>query len=288
MRIGVGIILFLSLGFAACQLQKSPKMSNRRSTSAADAASAGDSGKDIVALRFDAPLRTAEIHRHVLTSQDERAKLVESLKPELGCTADGFKNAVKEEIQTADSDLRIAKIAARGYASGQADDHPVDQKRQQIRFQTLQTGDRWEWSYEFAGASQKFLSQQASEFKTLSMQSGDKKTFRDAMLDVPDDPLAIVLDKPLIFEWSGEALTEQSYVRIQIGPPGQSKPITCWFAADEGSGSIPVEWLAKLATGKNEVFVSLETMQWQDTAADAGPPWLLAMYDWRLGQLNKP
>lgn len=248
---------------------------------------AGDLGNDVIALRFDAPLRTAEIHRHVLANKDERTKLVEGLKPALGCT-DGINAEARKKIQSADPDVRITKVSSRGYASGQAARHPSEPNRQQLKFQTVQTGDRWEWSYEFGGKSQMFLSRQASEFKSLNMQSTEKKQFADPTLDVPDDPLTIDASKPLAFQWSGEALTEQSFVRVQIGPPGQSKPVTCWFDANKGAGDVPSDWLAKLPAGKNEVFVSLETTQWQGSSATAGPPWILATYDWRLGQVSKP
>ncbi len=246
----------------------------------------GDDGNDLIAMRFDAPLRSAQIHRSVVASREERGKLVEATKPTLGCH-EGYAAPSRDKLNSSDQNTKISKIAARGYASGQAAAHPQDPARQLIRFQTVQAGDRWEWSFEFAGKSQVFYARQGAEFKSLEMVSTGKKNFYDPTLDVPDDPLALDIAKPLVFQWSADGITERSFVRVQIGPPGTSKPVTCWFDAAKGSGAVPADWLAKLPTGKNEVFVALETTQWQDAANVAGPPWLLATYDWRLGLVSK-
>jgi len=232
-------------------------------------------------MRFNAPLRTAEIHRHVFPVAIDSDGIKAATAKKIGCT-----NSVPENrgaFSAADPLLKIKSLGSRGFAQGTGEAHPNLTDRMRFNFNTLQYANpEWEFTFDLDGKSQSLKLRPAPRFTSVEATSGKKITLGEAQLATPETPLPLENGKNLTFLWQWENLPEGAVVTAQIGRTGQEKSVYCVFEAKAGKGEIPWSSLQTLPAGLQVVLVQMETTQFFATKS-----WIAQSVDWRSTRIEK-
>ena len=232
-------------------------------------------------IRFNAPLRTAEVHRHVFAAPVDSLEIKSSSAKKPGCSEVVPEN--RGAFSSADSALKISSIGSKGFAQGTGEAHPGFADRVRLNFNTLQfPNPEWELTYSLDGKDHSLKLRSAARFTTVEVTSSKKITLGEAQLANAEEPLRLENSKPLVFGWQWENLPDDSYVSVQIGRTGQEKGVYCVFDAKKGSGEISWALLQNLPAGAHVVLLQLETSQFFATKS-----WLSQSTDWRSTRIEK-
>lgn len=237
--------------------------------------------KDLMVARFNIPLMVAEVHRNTLPEalllSTIKSKIARSIGCRIGVPADDAP------FRDANSDPGIKGLATRDFASGAAISHPDQAGREQLVFSSLNDGlDKWTLLYQQGTKDVSVPARPMSRILNMEMESADIIAFGPPQLMEAEDPLVIDPTKPLKFAWTTGNLLEQSYVTITVGRPDDDKAIYCVFQAEKKSGVIEPAMLEQLDSGRQVVLAELNTNQlW------AKDGWLVSVYDWRAGRIEK-
>lgn len=237
--------------------------------------------RETYVLRFNTPLRTAEIHRHVFPSPVDSQGIKAATAKSPGCA-----NSVPENIgpfSAADPMLKIKSLGSKGFAQGTGESHPNFPERVRFNFNTLQfPNPEWELTWDLEGKSQSLKIRPAPRFTSVEATSAKKIVLGEAQLATPEEPLQLENNKSLTFAWQWENLPDNAIVTAQIGRTGQEKSVYCVFEAKKGSGEIPWASLATLPPGLQVVLLQLEATQFFATKS-----WLTQSIDWRSTRIEK-
>jgi hypothetical protein len=235
--------------------------------------------RSLVVTRFNAPVRTAEVHRFSFPEPVDIGTVRERLARAPGCRAQPLP--VEAAFNEADQRLGLVSVSTRGFGSATAKAHPVHDNRLRLYFNALQYGNpEWEWTFESDGTSQMLKARSASRFTGLEISSNAKISLAEGTLAKQEGLLAIDVSKPLKLLWQWENLPDNAWVSAQVRSP--EKSLSCIFEAKTGVGEIPAELLTTLPNGTHRILVQLES--WQLLA---GKSWLIRSVDWRTARIEK-
>ena len=97
--------------------------------------------REVFVSRIDLPLKTDEVHRHLLAGATSPQDLRTSVSRPFGCKAGELPPVANMGV--ADSELRISSIATRGFASASAQPHLNYPERAKLAFSSFQFSDRF-------------------------------------------------------------------------------------------------------------------------------------------------
>ena len=237
--------------------------------------------RETYVMRFNAPLRTAEVHRHVFAVPIDSSGIKAATAKTPGCSGTIPDN--RGVFSSADPLLKIKSLGSKGFAQGAAEAHPNFAERLRFNFNTLQyPNPEWEITWDLEGKSQSLKLRSAARFTTVEATSVKKLTLGEAQLATPEEALTLEAGKPMTLAWQWENLPEDAFVTAQIGRTGQEKSVYCVFEAKKGTGEIPWANLEPLASGLQVVLIQLETTQFFATKS-----WIAQQTDWRSMRIEK-
>jgi len=241
--------------------------------------------KDLLVARIDAPLRTAEVHRHVLPGPAEIGDINSTLQRKSGCQK-GFPDPLTI-FSSADPNIGIANLATRGYATGQGVPNSHFSERYKLLFNSIQSQDSWEWTYSAGGTSYEFSAPPVSALSNATVTSSNSLILPEASLGKTGDTLTIDSEKKLDLTWEVKNPKDNNFISVQIGNSSQQTFLYCLFPANQNSGSVDADLIKALPAGKHALLVQLESFELEMFPGTAQPSWILAMYDWKKGNIEK-
>jgi len=237
--------------------------------------------RSLVVARFNAPVRTAEIHRYSFPEPADMAQVRARIVRTEGCA--GKVPELVGPFTEADPDIKLTNLETRGFAAGAAAAHPNFPERMRMYFNALQFGNpEWEWAYKTGDASHLLKSRSAARFTGVEVASNAKQVLGEAQLARGEDPLSIDASRPLRLSWQWENLPDLAWVTTQIGRSDDDKGVYCTFEAKRGTGEIPAPLLSALRSGRHRLVVQLDSTQLLATKG-----WLIRSVDWRSTRIDK-
>jgi hypothetical protein len=238
--------------------------------------------KDLLVARLDIPLMAAEFHRNTLPEALDLPTIKTKLARATGCKV-GVVPSNDAPFRDAATDIGITGLATRDFAAGSASKHPDQAGRLQATFPSLNDGvDKWTLIYQQGGKDLAVPARPMARILNMEMESGEIVAFDQPQLAEAEDPLPLDKTKPLKFAWTTGNLLDQSYMTVTVGRPDNDKAIFCVWPAEKKAGQIEPALLEQLDDGRSVVLAELSTNQlW------AKDGWLIAVYDWRSGRIEK-
>lgn len=237
--------------------------------------------KELMVARFNIPLMVAEVHRHTLAEAGSMSAIRAKLAREAGCRVGVPTDAAP--FRDANPDVGIKGLLTRDFAAGSATAHPDQPGRLQLTFPSLNDGpDKWTLLYQLGDKDVSVPARPMARILNMEMESAAITAFDKPQLLEAEDPLVIDKTRPLKFAWTTGNLLDQTYLTVTIGRPDDDHAVYCVFPAEKKSGVIEPALLEQLNDGRHVVLAELNTNQmW------AKDGWLVSVYDWRAGRIEK-
>ena len=233
-------------------------------------------------LRFNQPLRIAEVHKHRFETPKAASSITEELKRETGCKRGLSENLLSLNTST---DFDLDDFHTNKFAAAISDIHPNHLDRRILTYdETSDEESDWIINFKHNTNNESFSVRPGNKLVEIEFVSKNRKVIDDNQLLSNSDALTLDGEKDLNISWSykGNLSSDYSYITIQIGQQNDS-PIHCTFEANKGSASIERALLNALGQGNHDVLVQLEMSQFW-----ARESFLVAMVDWRFGRVFKP
>lgn len=243
---------------------------------------------EIFVNRLDIPLKTAQIHRYSFTSQNEAIDFSKNLKRETGCTQDLEKIITYFKISEPSPNIKLSKLSTRGLASANGENHPFNVDMQQLSYETLQFGDKWEITYELANTSYRLLAPQLNYFESFVVTGLRSQELSAVNLQAPNVAVAVNPNASLSFSWrlSKNASNEQILLLFEA-QKNKDNQILCVFDAKDGKGQLDFSGLSRSIQDNINLSVYLEQRLFIPVEGGSTHSWLIQAYDWRHAVLNK-
>lgn len=240
--------------------------------------------RNLFISRVDLPLKSDEVHRHLLAASTSPQDLRTKITRPIGCRAGELR--MIEDLAAADQDLRLSSVATRGFAAATAQPHLNYRERLKLSFSSFQFSDRWEWVFDIAGKTQSFFAKPGPKLNSVEVTSVVKINIQGSGLADPESPV-LTLDstKSLNLIWKADPPLDISRFIFQVGKKSSEGTFHCVFDLKDGQGIVESSWLASLPKGKHPAIATVESHQLQ-VEQNTGA-WLLTSYDWKSAGVEK-
>ncbi len=243
---------------------------------------------EIFVNRLDIPLKTAQIHRYAFTSPEEGITFSKNLKRETGCTKDTDKIISYFKTSEPSPTIKLSKLSTRGLASANGANHPFNVDMQQLTFETLQFGDKWEITYELGNTSYRLLAPQLNYFENFVVTGLRSQELGPVNLQAPSTAIALNSNSSLGFSWKlSKVGSNEQVLMLFEAQKDKSHQVLCVFDAKEGKGQLDFSGLSKDIAGNINLSIYLEQRLFIPVEGGSSHSWLIQAYDWRHTVLNK-
>lgn len=233
--------------------------------------------------RFDRIIKISQTHLHNCTSC--RNKMVyESLQQNLGCYEKIDMNTFP--FLTSDTSNNFKALASKGFATNTSSEHPGDKGFFLTRFNTLQEGDIWSWTFRMNNKDHQVNISTPDQILSFSLIQNERSTsMRKSNLDSAPTRINLDRQKPLTLEWNNKISSNTSYISFLVGDPKSNKSFFCRFSAKEKTGTIEPQFFKDLPAAQNiPIFVRQSSYHIYNIPNEPWSRMLISSHDWRKGE----
>lgn len=242
---------------------------------------------ELIIVRSDLPLKTASLHRYSYKTEQEAIDFSKSQARKTGCVQGNIDQSLKNFFSEPTANLKIENISSRGFATANATSHPFNLDSKLLSFETLQFGDRWEWTYDLGASSFRVFSKQVNKFENLSLSTSQSYPLKEQNLRSKRSIVNYLPGQDISINWQTLKPAETEQVLAFIIASEASKSIFCVFNASDGKGLIDRQILSNLDKQSHQVTIYLEDRQLLSVEGGSSHSWFIQSYDWRSLILDK-
>ncbi|MBC7531631.1 MAG: hypothetical protein H7318_08645 [Oligoflexus sp.] len=251
---------------------------------------------NLVVVRYSSPRNSAEIYSYrfgsALNLKDIKSKLGQV--PATACTANPKPEAIPFARNSSLEDTQkrplmgLSAVTTEGFASAAAIQHPFFPTRLIEFYDQTARQENWKWNFQWEAQPFSFESLPPGYIGSLSVGDGVtshlivSRNLTGATETIELNANLLQLAPRILFP------SDVSRFEITIKSADAAKTLlTCRFAVDKDTVTIPSEFMSKLAQGSYLATFSFETNQVHYKDQGAYPPWIITASDWVLFRLNK-